>query len=119
MSQTIITALKALKLHGMAANYPEVAAQARHTEFSPEAFLSQLLRAEQAERSVRSMAYQMGAARFPAHRDLAGFEFAQASVDETLVRTLHDGHQAARRRELRTVGRPRGLRHVAEHRHGP
>ena len=40
MSQAIITALKALKLHGMAANYPEVAAQARHTEFSPEAFLS-------------------------------------------------------------------------------
>ena len=76
MSQEIIDALKALKLHGMAANYPEVAAQARHTDFSPEAFLSQLLRAEQAERSVRSMAYQMGAARFPAHRDLAGFEFS-------------------------------------------
>ena len=71
MSQEIIGALKALKLHGMAANYPEVAAQARHTDFTPEAFLSQLLRAEQAERSVRSMAYQMGAARFPAHRDLA------------------------------------------------
>ena len=46
MSQEIIDALKALKLHGMAANYPEVAAQARHTDFSPEAFLSQLLRAE-------------------------------------------------------------------------
>ena len=29
MSQEIIGALKALKLHGMAANYPEVAAQAR------------------------------------------------------------------------------------------
>ena len=91
MSQAIITALKALKLHGMAANYPEVAAQARHTEFSPEAFLGQLLRAEQAERTVRSMAYQMGAARFPAHRDLAGFEFGQAGVDEALVRTLHGG----------------------------
>ena len=91
MSQEIIGALKVLKLHGMAANYPEVAAQARHTDFTPEAFLSQLLRAEQAERSVRSMAYQMGAARFPAHRDLAGFEFSQASVDEALVRTLHGG----------------------------
>ena len=91
MSQDIITALKALKLHGMAANYPEVAAQARHTDFSPEAFTTQLLKAEQAERAVRSMAYQMGAARFPAHRDLAGFEFTQASVDEALVRTLHRG----------------------------
>ena len=34
MSQEIIGSLKALKLHGMAANYPEVAAQARHTDFS-------------------------------------------------------------------------------------
>lgn len=89
MSAEIISALKAMKLHGMAANYPEVAAQARHTDFTPEAFLNQLLKAETAERAVRSMAYQMGAARFPAHRDLAGFEFAQANVDEALVRSLH------------------------------
>ena len=78
MSAEITSALKAMKLHGMASNYPEVAAQARHTDFTPEAFLTQLLKAETAERAVRSMAYQMGAARFPAHRDLAGFEFAQA-----------------------------------------
>ena len=89
MSAEIISALKAMKLHGMASNYPEVAAQARHTDFTPEAFLTQLLKAETAERAVRSMAYQMGAARFPAHRDLAGFEFAQANVDEALVRVLH------------------------------
>jgi hypothetical protein len=65
MSAEIISALKAMKLHGMASNYPEVTAQARHTEFTPEAFLTQLLKAETAERAVRSMAYQMGAARFP------------------------------------------------------
>ena len=56
-----------------------------------QSFRNARMRAEQAERSVRSMAYQMGAARFPAHRDLAGFEFSQASVDEALVRTLHGG----------------------------
>lgn len=91
MSAEIISSLRAMKLHGMASNYPEVAAQARHTDFTPEAFLTQLLRAETAERAVRSIAYQMGAARFPAHRDLAGFEFAQANVDEALVRSLHAG----------------------------
>ena len=32
MSAEIISALKAMKLHGMASNYPEVAAQARHTD---------------------------------------------------------------------------------------
>jgi len=91
MSAELIASLKALKLHGMAANFPEVAAQGRHTEFNPETFLVQLLKAEIAERAVRSTAYQMSAARFPQHRDLVGFDFAQAHVDEGLVRTLHSG----------------------------
>lgn len=34
------------------------------------------------------MAYQMRVARLPSHRDLAGFDFAQAHVDEGLVREL-------------------------------
>ena len=41
--------------------------------------LSQLLKAETAKREVRSMAYQLKAARFPAYRDLAGFDFARAA----------------------------------------
>ena len=36
------------------------------------------------------MAYQMRAARFPHHRDLTGFAFDQAQVDEALVRQLHE-----------------------------
>ena len=91
MSAQIISSLKQLKLHGMAASFPEVAAQARHTEFNPESFMHQLILSESAERSVRSTAYQMGAARFAAHRDLAGFAFAEADVDELLVRRLHSG----------------------------
>ena len=51
--------------------------------------LSQLLKAETAEREVRSMAYQLKAARFPAYRDLAGFDFASSEVNEALVRRLH------------------------------
>ena len=89
MSAQIIAQLKALSLHGMAASFPEVAAQARHTEFNPETFMQQLMAAESAQRVVRSTAYQMGAARFASHRDLVGFEFEHASVDEALVRRLH------------------------------
>ena len=33
----------------------------------------------------------MGAAWFAAHRDLAGFAFAEADVDELLVRKVHSG----------------------------
>ena len=39
MSAQIISSLKQLKLHGMAASFPEVCAQARHTEFNPESFM--------------------------------------------------------------------------------
>ena len=88
MSAQIIAQLKALSLHGMAASFPEVAAQGRHMEFNPETFMQQLMAAESAQRVVRSTAYQMGAARFPVHRDLAGFDFGQSDIDEALVRRL-------------------------------
>ena len=85
----IVSALKALSLHGMASAWPEVLGTARLKTLDHEAVLHQLLKAEAAQREVRSMAYQMRIARFPAHRDLAGFDFAQTSVDEGLVRELH------------------------------
>ncbi|WP_409993973.1 IS21-like element helper ATPase IstB, partial [Roseateles albus] len=75
--------------HGMAANWPELLAHCRHAALEPEALVDQLLKAEGAERQVRSIGYQMKAARFPAHRDLAGFEFGNSTVDEALVRRLH------------------------------
>ena len=89
MSTEIVARLKALKLHGMAANWPELVARSRHAALEPEVLLTQLLDAEGAERTVRSIAYQMTAARFPAHRDLAGFDFGASGVDEALVRQLH------------------------------
>lgn len=51
--------------------------------------LEQLIKAEVADREVRSIAYQMKAARFPVYRDLAGFDFTQSQVDEPLVTGLH------------------------------
>ena len=114
MSSQIIASLKQLKLHGMAASFPEVAAQARHTEFNPESFMHQLIQSESAERCVRSTAYQMSAARFPAHRDLAGFAFEQASVDETLVRSLHSGQFTMAAHNAVLIGGPgTGKTHLA------
>jgi DNA replication protein DnaC len=51
--------------------------------------LETLLKSEVSERDIRSINYQMKAARFPAYRDLAGFEFSESQVDEALVRSLH------------------------------
>ncbi|QRG08958.1 ATP-binding protein [Xanthobacter dioxanivorans] len=62
--------------------------------------LSQFLKAETAEREVPSTAYQIKAARFPAYRDLAGFDFASSEVNKALARQLHrcefldDAHKA-------------------------
>jgi DNA replication protein DnaC len=51
--------------------------------------LSQLLKAETTEREVRAVAYQLKAARFPAYRDLNGFDFSSSEINESLVRQLH------------------------------
>lgn len=86
----VIDGLKSLSLHGMASAWPEILGTARMKTLDHEVVLHQLIKSETAQREVRSMAYQMKAAKFPAHRDLVGFEFEQAHVDEALVKQLHD-----------------------------
>jgi DNA replication protein DnaC len=39
---------------------------------------------------MRSINYQMKSARFPIHRDLAGFDFTQSCVDQRLISELAD-----------------------------
>jgi hypothetical protein len=51
--------------------------------------LEMLLKAESSERELRSINYQMKVAKFPAYRDLTGFDFTQSVVDEALVKSLH------------------------------
>lgn len=89
MANDVVAALKELSLHGMAGAWPEVLGTARIKSLDHETLMHQLLKAEGAYRDVRSMAYQMRAAKFPVHRDLTDFEFAEAQVDEPLVRDLH------------------------------
>ena len=51
--------------------------------------LAQLLKAELAEREVRSIAYHMKAARFPAYKDLSGFDLTASEINEATVRQQH------------------------------
>ena len=89
-ADALVATLKSLKLYGMAQAIGELAAQQAPAYSRAEPVLDTLLKAEVAEREVRSINYQMKAARFPAYRDLAGFDFAESTVDETLIRSLHD-----------------------------
>ena len=88
MPNDIAAALKALKLHGMAASYAELAGRNRACVESAERLLRQLVEAETTDRALRPIRYQPDAARFPAHRDLAGFGFEQSPVDASLISRL-------------------------------
>ena len=50
--------------------------------------IEHLLQAEGADRVMRSVSHQMKAAKFPVHRDMAGFDFEVSSVDRQLMSTL-------------------------------
>ena len=49
------------------------------------ALITQLVQPEATDRATRSIRYQMHVARFPMHRDLAGFDFEQAKVDRRQI----------------------------------
>src|SRR3546814_8801954 len=85
----IVVMLRGLKMPGMAQAVTDLMAQGSPAFEAAIPILSQLLKAETAEREVRSVAYQLKVARFPAYRDLAGFDFASSEVNEALVRQLH------------------------------
>jgi DNA replication protein DnaC len=88
-ADAMTTTMKSLKLFGMAQAITELAHQQGPAFNKAEPILADLLKAEVAEREVRSINYQMKAARFPSYRDLSGFKFEESTVDESLVKTLH------------------------------
>src|SRR3546814_19862174 len=85
----IVVMLRGLKMPGMAQAVPDLMQQGSPAFEAAVPILSQLLKAETAEREVRSVAYPLKVARFPAYRDLAGFDFASSEVNAALVRQLH------------------------------
>ena len=83
--------LKSLRLYGMASAWEEVSAQGNSAGLQTSRWLVEhLLQSEHTDRAMRSIRYQMHLARFPVHRDLAGFDFGQSKVDESLIKELAD-----------------------------
>ena len=80
--------LKGLRLHGMASAWTDLMAQETATTASSKWLVEHLLEAETTDRAVRSVTHQMNAAKFPVHRDLAGFDFDVSPVDQHLVKEL-------------------------------
>ena len=81
--------LKQLRLHGMAGAWADLVEQGQVRAWTaPRWLIEHLLQAEQTDRAMRSVSHQMHAAKFPMHRDLAGFDFEVSPVDRKLVTTL-------------------------------
>ena len=99
--------LRTLKMHGMAQAVGELTEQGSPAFEAALPILSQLLKAETADREVRSTAYQLKAARFPNYRDLAGFDFASSEVNEALTRQLRRCEFLEDRAQCRPGRRPR------------
>ena len=78
----IVIMLRSLKMPGMAQAVGDLIEQGAPAFDAAVPMLSQLLKAEMAEREVRSVAYHMKAARFPAYKDLSGFDFAASEINE-------------------------------------
>ena len=92
MRRDIATELKELRLHGMAGAWDELTTkEGKSTDVGVQAsrwLIEHLLQAEHAQRAFASVRHQMKAAKFPLHRDLAGFDFEASKVDQKLVKQL-------------------------------
>ena len=113
-SAAVVVMLRSLKMYGMAQAVSDLTEQGAPAFDTAVPILSQLLKAELAEREVRSVAYQIKAARFPAYKDLTGFDFASSEVAEALVRQLHAGEFMAGAHNVVLIGGPgTGKTHIA------
>lgn len=88
MRRDITRELKELRLHGMASSWLDLTAQGESGTASSQWLIEHLLQAEHTDRAMRSVSHQMHAAKFPIHRDLAGFDFEASKVDKHLVKQL-------------------------------
>jgi len=83
-----IVEFKNLKLHGMAGAYAELTDNGDADIARAQELIEHLLRAETSDRAMRSIRYQLIAAKFPIHRNLGDFDFNQSKVDRALIDQL-------------------------------
>ncbi len=102
--QSLVEDFRALKLHGMAEVLPDILANPRSSGTSLDTVLRKLVRAEQSDRQVRSLQYQMKSARFPQPRDLAGFDFTESPLEADHLHHLAAGEFTGLAHNLILIG---------------
>jgi len=113
-TESIVMQLKALRLHGMASTWTDLTEQNNGELQASRWLVEQMLRAEATDRATRSVSHQMGSAKFPVHRDLAGFDFEVSPVDRKLVLQLAETTFTEAAHNVVLVGGPgTGKSHLA------
>jgi len=96
--------MTSLKLQGMVSVFDEVLANGRKSSWATEKIIAELLKAEAAERHVKSIRYRMSQAKFPVVKDLDSFDFESSTVDEKQIRSLYIGGFVEDRNNLIFIG---------------
>jgi DNA replication protein DnaC len=100
----IFELMRQLQLYGMKAAFDEIMATAIKRQHEPQRILGDLLKAEIADKTARSIKYQLTIAKLPLAKELADFEFEGTPINEALVRELAGGGFIAQQRNAVFIG---------------
>lgn len=88
MGNELVAEIKSLRLYGMATAFDELLAERPRKASDPVAWVRHLVEAEQVERQVRSLRYQLRVARFPIHRELDHFQWEDSEIERERIEPL-------------------------------
>ena len=100
----VLDLMKALRLSGMRAAFDEIVDEALKRQHPIQRVIGELLKVESADKTARSIKYQMASARLPMAKALADFDFSASPVNEPRVRDLATGAFLEGKRNLVLVG---------------
>jgi len=98
----ILELMTKLQLYGMKAAFDEIMAAALRRHYEPAGIIGDLVKAEIAEKTARSIKYPV--AKLPLAKELADFEFEGTPINEPLVRELAGGAFITQQRNVVFIG---------------
>ena len=100
----VLAMMTALKLAGMRAAYDDILADGLKRRHPVQQIIGTLLQVEIADKTARSIKYQMASAKLPTAKELADFDFAASPVNEPLIQELAGGGFLEGKRNIILVG---------------
>ena len=113
----VLAMMTKLKLAGMRTAYDDILADGLKRRHPVQQIIGALLKAEIADKTARSIKYQMASAKLPAARELAEFDFAASPVNEPLIRDLAMGGFFEAKRNIAAGRRHRHRQDPSRRRH--